>query len=320
MNSQRMKDSSISNNRAFDNLGFEQVGVLLDTLKSSRLRTRPHVERKFSQQAQGFDETVAFLIRVGMVKERDDSLSMSIEWPETKKAEKQACVLHSLLRVRNRYRSEVFRFVSGFAMVDGELAYFSSAQFRSSESSVRNFLMELGIVKHEPGTEKYLLAPEYVSLFASAKDDANYTAPSTLSHDLVTKSEIGFAAEEAILSYERARVGRLLTHKVDHVSQRNVAAGYDIRSFTVEGSDSIFPRFIEVKAVPKRSFRFYWSRNEVDVARVMADWDYLYLLPVDKHGLFDIARLKIIANPYDVVLAEATDWICESDALRCYLR
>lgn len=315
-----MKDSSISNNHTFDSLRFEQVGVLLDTLRSSRLRTRPHIERKFSQQAQGFDETVAFLIRVGMVKERDGSLSMSIEWPETKKAEKQACVLHSLLRVRNRYRSEVFRFVSGFAMVDGELAYFSSAQIRSSESSVRNFLMELGIVQHQSGTEKYLLAPEYVSLFASAKDDANYTAPSTLSHDLATKSEIGFAAEVAILSYEKARVGRLLTHKVEHVSQRNVAAGYDIRSFTVVDSDSIFPRFIEVKAVPKRSFRFYWSRNEVDVARVMEDWYYLYLLPVDKHGLFDIARLKIIANPCDVVLAEATDWICESNVLRCYLR
>ena len=279
-----MKDSSISNNHTFDSLRFEQVGVLLDTLRSSRLRTRPHIERKFSQQAQGFDETVAFLIRVGMVKERDGSLSMSIEWPETKKAEKQACVLHSLLRVRNRYRSEVFRFVSGFAMVDGELAYFSSAQFRSSESSVRNFLMELGIVQHESGTEKYLLAPEYVSLFASAKDDANYTAPSTLSRGLGKKNEIGFAAEVAILSYEKARVGKLLSHKVDHVSRRNVAAGYDIRSFTVEDSDSILPRFIEVKAVPERSFRFFWSRNEVDVARAMADWYYLYLLPVDKHG------------------------------------
>ena len=315
-----MTGSSDNRHSTFDGLRFAQVSVLLNALMSSDLGTRSRVKRIFSEQAQGFDETVAFAVRVGMITERDGLLEIRTDWPETNKAGRRARVLHSLLRVRNRYRSEVFRFVSQFAMIDGELAYLSPAQLRSSESSVRNFLMELGIVKHESGTEKYLLAPEYVSVYASARDGANYTAPASLSHNLAAKSEIGFAAEEAILSYERTRIGQLLAHKVDHVSQRNVAAGYDIRSITVEDNATIVPRFIEVKAVPGRSFRFYWSQNEVNVARALTHWYYLYLLPVDKRGLFDIERLEMIADPCNVVLAESGDWITEPNALRCYLR
>ena len=40
--------------------------------------------------------------------------------------------------------------------------------------------------------------------------------------------------------------------------------------------------YIEVKAVSPNTFTFYWSQREVDVAKVLGQHYYLYLLPVDR--------------------------------------
>ena len=44
---------------------------------------------------------------------------------------------------------------------------------------------------------------------------------------------------------------------------------------------------------------------------------YLYLLPVDQHGGFDLSWLKIIADPHTVVLSPFSEWIVESNLLKC---
>ncbi len=83
--------------------------------------------------------------------------------------------------------------------------------------------------------------------------------------------------------------------------------------------DGILPRYIEVKAVPAKNLRFYWTANEVGVAEVFGSWYYLYLLPVDRHGVFCTERLQIIADPHSVVLKPSSDWLVESNILQCSL-
>ncbi len=308
-------------NKSFENLRLSGILVLLDILLTNRINKLSHVKRRFSEKAERYEEAVTFITRTGMGSQENNSLRLSIDWVLRNKNQRRMIVLQNLLKSRNRYGLDILRFIKKFHVIGGEIVYFPSTRSRSSESAVRNFLMEMNIVKHVTDTSKYMLMSEYANLYGYARDRANYTSPPTLVLSLSAKDDIGFAAEQKILLYERDRVGSLFADKIDHVSQRNVAAGYDIRSFTLgEGATGEVHRFIEVKAVPGQSYRFHWSRNEVNVARYLGDWYYLYLLPINKRGEFDISKLKMIADPYNTMIVGETDWICETDALVCYLK
>ena len=70
-------------------------------------------------------------------------------------------------------------------------------------------------------------------------------SPQQLKQKLLEKELLGFAAEKIIITYETNRIKEFGNNlKLDHVSLRDVSAGYDIQSY--EGNAQIF---IEVKAV-----------------------------------------------------------------------
>lgn len=88
----------------------------------------------------------------------------------------------------------------------------------------------------------------------------------------------GVLAEKLVLDYERRRLkaaNRIdLAEKVTWTSRENVAAGYDISSFEVDGS----PRYIEVKAVSTRRLRFIITKNEWSVAKDLGDSYWIYVV------------------------------------------
>lgn len=315
-----MTSSSMMNRKVFENVRFSNILVLLDILLASQERRLFHVKKIYSERAERYAETVACVTRIGMVKQTNDSLQLCVDWVSSNKKQRHTVVLENLLKSNNRYGISIFRFIEKFRVMDGDVMYSSSAQDKSSESAVRNFLIEMNIVKHRTGTSKYFLAPEYINLYVRARNKAKQMSPSALVAKLSTQNDIGYEAETVILAHERDRVGAPFADRIEHVSQKNVAAGYDIRSFTLKDNTTEEPRFIEVKAVPSQSYQFYWSRNEVDTAQTLNELYHLYLLPFGKHGNFDISRLKIIANPYNTLLADDTAWICETDALVCSLQ
>lgn len=315
-----MNVSSDKKKNAFERLKLKQVIILLDALQRSNLNTYSHIEKVFLEDSQNFNETVDLLYRIGIVEKKKNLLLMSKVLPATNAVLFGASLLDLILRSRNRYRSEIFRFIRCFKVVDAEISYHSPDHKRSGESVVRNFLMEMEVVHYESKTDRYMLADEYVFLYVKAYDDANKISPSFFSNSNAAKDEIGSAAENTIIEFEKERIGRKLAHHVKHVANLNVSAGYDVRSITIDNDLLITPRFIEVKAVPKQSFRFFWTHNEVIVAEALGNWYYLYLLPVNKNGLFDLQELKILTNPFKEVLGISTDWISEPNVLQCYLR
>lgn len=106
------------------------------------------------------------------------------------------------------------------------------------------------------------------------------------------QEEQGREAEAWMLAFERRR---LESHPlVDHVvciSERASDAGFDIASFS--NTDAlIYDRYIEVKSYRHRP-HFYWSANEIDVAKTMGDQ---YLL-----ALVDVALCSSLAyNPLTI--------------------
>ena len=306
--------------KAFENLQFSHVCALLDIVEMVRSDSASHIRKLFAENAEGFDEVVSFLSRLRVISCKGDRLRMLVDWPKSDGDYRGAEIMHRILSTRNRYRTELFRFMSQFRLVGDEISYSPSDQSRSSQSAVRNFLIDVGIVKYFSGTKTYLLMPEYASLYVSARDNASLISPTHSENRAKAQQEIGRAAEELILKYERKRVGSGYANKVDHVSLRNCAAGYDIRSLSIGASGQITPRFIEVKAVSPRSFRFYWTKNEVDVARALSHWYHLYLLPVNREGQFEVNELLVIRDPCSTVLSKSEGWETESDTLVCYIK
>ena len=306
--------------KTFDNLRYAHVCTLLDIIGTVILGRPSHIRRLFAERAEGFDEVVSFLSRLGVIASGDQMLRLRVDWPKSDSDFRRGKIMWRLLAKRNRYRTEVFRFVNQFRLVEGDIIYLPPDQNRSSESGVRNFLIDVGVVTHVIGREKYVLMPEYASLLASAKNNANYTSPTLVENNAEDRNEIGRMAEELIIEHERLRISSSYADKIDHISMRNCAAGYDIRSVSIESNGQIIPRFIEVKAVSPRTFQFYWSRNEVAVARALSCWYYLYLLPVNRNGQFDMDGLMVIPDPCNTVLLESSGWVTESDALICYIK
>lgn len=303
----------------FEGLTLRAVVELVRAIQASSLRTEEQIVKVFLRSAEGFEPVLNFCRRLGIVRASDDTLGVGVEIPSATADGFSEYVLHRLLRARNRYRSEVYRFLRRFKIEDGEVLYASPVPRRSRERACRNFLMEMKLVLYNADRGEHVLSSQHVWVYAAARDSAGKTPPAALELALQARSELGHAAEVAVMKFEKKRVGPDLAEEVRHIALTNVAAGYDIRSVTPGAGPRGMPRFVEVKAVSGGSFNFYWSRNEVDVAEVLGEHYYLYLLPVDLRGDFDFSALKIVADPHAVVLGPSSDWTVEADVLRCGL-
>ena len=102
--------------------------------------------------------------------------------------------------------------------------------------------------------------------------------------------------------------------KIDHVALRDVSAGYDIKSYEIDGVN-YKEIFIEVKAVPVSNYKFHLSMQENQTANKYLDRYYLYLLPVDHSNpeKFDYDKLLRINNVNKSILQNKKDWIIEED-------
>lgn len=129
----------------------------------------------------------------------------------------------------------------------------------------------------------WTVAADHRSAFLVEASDANQTVPrrsksaERLAAELARQAEDGAAAEEWVVAFERQRLrGHPLQEQVRRVSVDDVAAGYDILSFTSTASLR-HDLFIEVKSHSGRK-AFHWSRNEIATAREFGEAYALYLV------------------------------------------
>jgi len=320
-----MSDYSDNHPSAFDGLRLPQVLALLKVLHEATLATRQIVQHAFHDAAPNFAKTIDFMSGIGAVKNRSERLfvfgmpTLTGEADSDRKAVATA-IIKLIVRDGNRYRTELFGYLRRFHIHESKPIYQPNPSERACSSEVRNFLMDLGLVTHDARTGEYKLAQDALPSFALALASTAPTLPAAFEAHQQAKEELGSATEEAVLVFEKGRVGPDLADEVELVSATNVAAGYDIRSVSVCSASLMFPRYIEVKAVPRDSFRFYWTSNEVGLAKALGDWYYLYLVPIGNNGVADIARLRMICDPCSAVLGTHSDWYIEENVLRCCLR
>jgi hypothetical protein len=120
----------------------------------------------------------------------------------------------------------------------------------------------------------------------------------------------GRIAEDWVVDFERRRLnGHPLLAQIRRISSENVAAGFDILSFSTT-SALFHDRYIEVKsrALP---VRFFWTSNEMAVAKERGETYCLYI--VDRTRLTDSAyEPRVIPGPYAALIEDdASGWESE---------
>ena len=110
------------------------------------------------------------------------------------------------------------------------------------------------------------------------------------------------------MKYEVLRIAdKHLSRKVKRISEIDVSAGYDIVSF--ENSKSFnYDRYIEVKSFSGQP-HFYWSKNEIEVAKLYGDRYYLYLVNIEKITKSNYDP-TIIRNPVKTVMC-SENWLMQ---------
>jgi hypothetical protein len=304
----------------FDKLSVEQIFIFSEIIGESKLLQKEFIEKKFSKMAQNFSETVGFLEELDLIKISSnlivlqpkfklflDSLTNTSQPKQMVKQFITKCVLNDKMSTSNY----VTQFLSHFNFIDDHYEFMPNTSQRLEYSGLRNFLIDLEFLHLDYNETKYIIADDYALTFAEI-NVSRQVSPIEFLKTHQKRIEIGKAAELEIIEYEKKRLSKSpsLADKIEHTSIRDIAAGYDIKSFEegLSGGQNPVPRFIEVKAVSYLDYRFNWTRNEMEKSKIYHKNYFLYLLPVGTGGTFNIEKLLIVNDPYSSVYKDESRW------------
>lgn len=150
----------------------------------------------------------------------------------------------------------------------------------AEHNSIVHLFKHLGILLEHDYVIK--VDKKYSELVYHITADGKVVSEQQLEKILMENRKLGAQAENAVVQFEKKRLNNLgkeiQSEMVKRISTINTAAGYDIESFDGT-SDEIFPnRFIEVKATSGNDLRFYWSNNEMNVAKQKEKKYWIYMV------------------------------------------
>lgn len=185
-----------------------------------------------------------------------------------------------------------------------------------SYASIRNVLVsqEFLIIEREEHKTVFWVHPDFEKVLARfCKKSSNALTLEQLKLRLEANSVAGAKAESFVLEYEKRRIcNPTLQKQIKQISEVDVCAGYDILSYESDAS-TCYDRFIEVKAV-SRNLSFFWSKNELEIAKLQGEKYFLYLVDLSKIADEEYCPV-IISNPALSVL-NSSDWLVEPESYR----
>ena len=307
----------------FEHLRLKNICHLVSVLSQTNLEMLSLIRDRYEYQGTHYDETFAFLQNITGIKDTGTGIQVNSVFNDlADNIDEKAIANKALLLIQEKkslYRDQLFQYLLKFGLNNGDLTYQPGDLNRAEFSDVRNFLIEAGVVEYQSTLDRYLINPDQIHLYALALESTKVVTPKILKRRLMDKDEIGRKAELEIVKYEKNRVGKQHEHHVAHIALKNEAAGYDIKSVSLMEGGQVEPRYIEVKAVPLDTYRFYWTWNEMKVAELLKSNYYIYLLPVNRGNGYSLDKLKMIQDPIAGILDSPETWNVETDLIRCNL-
>lgn len=175
-------------------------------------------------------------------------------------------------------------------------------------SGFKQLLIDFNVLQEHPTKEfnKYIINGRYKKIFDKLvlpEIKKRKVGIEELKKSLEQKQIYGEEAEKFVLEFEDKRLNR--SKIIDWVAEYSTNDGYDIASYENETSKE-HDRFIEVKSYSGKPY-FFWSRNEMDIARIKKLSYYIYLVNRDSMNDPDYHPI-IIRDPYENIYKNEQDW------------
>lgn len=306
--------------KLFEKIKLSQLYTLCNTVAHSEVRRKSYIKGKYLENALWFDETLALLEDLKIVKNNSDNLSLAKQFSfDNDSLEDFKKRLLPVLFSANRQISEQLRtFLLNFGIESGEIFFKAKETEKITFSDTRSILLELDFITASSDNTCYFVNSNYADLFIQ-QFSGTKLSPQALKKKQNEQDAIGLSAEKAVIEFELTRLARIQIQKneIEHTSQENVLAGYDIKSFEnyLDEHSKRIERYIEVKAVSMQDFKFYWSRTEIEMAKVFGEKYCLYLLPTLSSSTFDFENLLIVRDPVNNVYCNNLEWKREEESV-----
>lgn len=299
--------------KSFEKIRLSQLHILCNTIADTQMRNVSNIKRKYCESALAFDETLVLLEELKIVKKKSDELVLSKTFSQTYYHidDFKKILLPILFSAEGDISEQLRNFLLNF-QTDTNKTFFKATEIQKIKfSDTRNLLLELEFISASVDNTTYIVNPDYTDLFVK-QFSKNKLSPESLKRKQTENDSIGLTAEKAVIDFEVKRLANISIDQkeIEHTSQENVLAGYDIKSFEnyLDANMKRIERYIEVKAVSIDDFKFYWSRNEMEIAKVFGEKYFLYLLPVASNDTFDFEKLMIVNNPFKNIYLNRPDW------------
>lgn len=298
-----------------DSLSWEQI---LSFLKILRLSTTPDlqtIKRRYKDESKNFEDTLFFLNDLDIINIKNGHVFLSSKFKEYIAVDNdtlRSIFLNELFKEKVNILEDFQDFFNSFVPSESSYIFIPTTQERLKYSGIRNFLINIHVLEFDQHLRGYKSVGKLSDYLR--RNNKKFS----LSQFIVVndnQKELGYKAEILIFQREKDIFQNepTINNKIRHVSLENVMAGYDIASFMKLKDNRVSPIFIEVKAVSIDDWKFYWSRNEIEKAKLLKDKYFLYLLPVKNDKELDLGSLLIINNPYkNIIQSKAWEGECES--------
>ncbi len=311
-----LKELSQYQNLGTPSIHFEILTILNESRKSIWLQSDINA-RFYNRIIDGrnlFDGCLPLLLKIGVTNELvngeiniDDSFK---EFLRNENLMVDRFVERLLLNLQD---DKIFHKIFCSEYISWDIIYntlqIDNSAFPLKYASFKQLLIDFRVISEHPTKEfkKFVINGRYKKIFDKIvlpEIRKRKVGVEELMKSLEQKRLNGEEAEKYVKDFEELR----LDHKkeVDWVAEYSTSDGYDIASYESVLSDK-HDRFIEVKSYESTPY-FYWSRNEMDIARIKKKSYFLYL--VDRSKMKDLNYVPImIQDPYLVLIEKRnTDW------------
>ena len=290
-----MKYLKMNKKNNFENINFENLVNIQESLGDNKSINDISINYK----NYFLEENLFFLSQLGLLEIKKDVVYRKKPYEKNK-------FLFDILKTLKNSKTEQGKFFQNFSKkfkVENHYIYRANMYEKNKFSYLLSFLINTRVL--EKNGQDYKVIKHYIKYFLKRKKSLK-----EFKEEQIFKEKIGENAENEIIKYEIERTKEFIAPgcEIKQISIDDIAAGYDIQSWDIL-DNNIFEIYIEVKAIKKGTKkRFYWSKNEIDIAQQLKKRYYLYLLPHDGPENYYIDNLTRIRDPYSLVYDNTENW------------
>jgi hypothetical protein len=259
-----------------------------------------------------YDEIEKFSLKLNLIQKNDDEINITkhgndfLELFERDVLLAKKKIIQQCLEIKN-IGQNIENAVSQFHH-DGNKRWYPKWDVVNlfKDIEILPILYETGFLEKK---DLYVMVnPEFKKLISL--ENKRKISLEQLEKTLEQQKRIGNIAEEIALNFEKDRLKNLgfeeEANKIKQISIDFSNAGYDIESFNGKTENGVPNRFIEVKGTTQKEFNFYWSSNEIKMAKKNGDsyWIY-YISEIDVQNKTSPIEPKIFQDPFENIFSNS---------------